>query len=96
MLIPILFPLVPSMVIHTPLKKSLQFYSFFPQLAEKELQKINAFRAPCEKLHCIMSCCRIINNLLLNASMSENHVPGGADDFLPVLIYVTIKARSPW
>lgn len=65
-------------------------------LAEKELQKINAFRAPREKLHCIMSCCRIINNLLLNASMSENHVLGGADDFLPVLIYVTIKARSPW
>ncbi|KAJ6855299.1 hypothetical protein NC651_040078 [Populus alba x Populus x berolinensis] len=52
-------------------------------LAEKELQKINAFRAPREKLHCIMSCCRIINNLLLNASMSENHVLGGADDFLP-------------
>eukprot|EP00258_Populus_trichocarpa_P015218 XP_006371359.2 vacuolar protein sorting-associated protein 9A [Populus trichocarpa] len=64
-------------------------------LAEKELQKINAFRAPREKLHCIMSCCRIINNLLLNASMSENHVPGGADDFLPVLIYVTIKANPP-
>ncbi|CAK7340083.1 unnamed protein product [Dovyalis caffra] len=65
-------------------------------LAEKELQKLNAFRAPREKLLCIMSCCRIINNLLLNASMSENHVLGGADDFLPVLIYVTIKARSPW
>ncbi|KAL9344997.1 hypothetical protein Peur_062672 [Populus x canadensis] len=64
-------------------------------LAEKELQKINAFRAPREKLHCIMSCCRIINNLLLNASMSENHVLGGADDFLPVLIYVTIKANPP-
>ncbi|KAJ6762212.1 RAB GDP/GTP EXCHANGE FACTOR [Salix koriyanagi] len=64
-------------------------------LAEKELQKINAFRAPREKLHCIMSCCRIINNLLLNASISENHVPGGADDFLPVLIYVTIKANPP-
>ncbi|XP_010999498.1 PREDICTED: vacuolar protein sorting-associated protein 9A-like isoform X1 [Populus euphratica] len=64
-------------------------------LAEKELQKINAFRAPREKLHCIMSCCRIINNLLLNASMSENHVVGGADDFLPVLIYVTIKANPP-
>ncbi|GLU06665.1 hypothetical protein SLE2022_236710 [Rubroshorea leprosula] len=65
-------------------------------LAEKELQKINAFKAPREKLLCITNCCRVINNLLLNASMSGNHVPGGADDFLPVIIYVTIKASSPW
>ncbi|XP_057973984.1 vacuolar protein sorting-associated protein 9A-like isoform X4 [Malania oleifera] len=64
-------------------------------LAEKELQKINAFKAPREKLLCIMNCCRVINNLLLNASMSENLVLAGADDFLPVLIYVTIKANPP-
>ncbi|KAK9941520.1 hypothetical protein M0R45_007225 [Rubus argutus] len=64
-------------------------------LAEKELQKINAFKSPREKLLCIMNCCKVINNLLLNASMSENHVLAGADDFLPVLIYVTIKANPP-
>ncbi|TXG53500.1 hypothetical protein EZV62_022669 [Acer yangbiense] len=64
-------------------------------LAEKELQKINAFKAPREKLLCIMNCCKVINNLLLNASMSENVVLAGADDFLPVLIYVVIKASSP-
>ncbi|KAK7322430.1 hypothetical protein VNO77_25809 [Canavalia gladiata] len=63
-------------------------------LAEKELLKINAFKAPHEKLLSIMNCCRVINNLLLNAAMSE-HVPAGADDFLPVLIYVTIKANPP-
>lgn len=68
----------------------------FAQLAEKELQKMNAFKAPREKLQCIMNCCRIINNLLLNASFSENHTLRGADDFLPVLIYVTIKASSHW
>ncbi|XP_028806016.1 vacuolar protein sorting-associated protein 9A-like [Neltuma alba] len=64
-------------------------------LAEKELQKINTFKAPREKLSSIMNCCRVINNLLLNASMTENHVPAGADEFLPVLIYVTIKANPP-
>nr|XP_029121848.1 vacuolar protein sorting-associated protein 9A isoform X3 [Elaeis guineensis] len=63
--------------------------------AAKELQKINTFNAPREKLLCIMNCCRIINNLLLNISMSSNYVPAGADDFLPVLIYVTIKANPP-
>ncbi|MED6175391.1 hypothetical protein PIB30_077938 [Stylosanthes scabra] len=61
-------------------------------LAQKELRKINGFKSPREKLLCIMNCCRVINNLLLNATISENHVPAGADDFLPVLIYVTIKA----
>ncbi|CAN6475382.1 unnamed protein product [Victoria cruziana] len=64
-------------------------------LAEKELQKINAFKSPREKLLCICSCCRVINNLLLNVSMSSSHRPAGADDFLPVLIYVTIKANPP-
>ncbi|KAK4285046.1 hypothetical protein QN277_001792 [Acacia crassicarpa] len=64
-------------------------------LAEKELQKINTFKAPREKLSSIMNCCRVINNLLLNAAMTENHVPAGADEFLPVLIYVTIKANPP-
>ncbi|XP_020519051.1 vacuolar protein sorting-associated protein 9A isoform X2 [Amborella trichopoda] len=64
-------------------------------LAEKELQKINAFKAPREKLLCILNCCRVINNLLLNVSMSTDRRPAGADDFLPVLIYVTIKANPP-
>ncbi|XP_020232709.1 vacuolar protein sorting-associated protein 9A isoform X1 [Cajanus cajan] len=63
-------------------------------LAEKELLKMNAFKAPHEKVMCIMNCCRVINNLLLNAATSE-HVPTGADEFLPVLIYVTIKANPP-
>ncbi|AQL04429.1 Vacuolar protein sorting-associated protein 9A [Zea mays] len=31
-------------------------------LAVKELQKINSFKAPREKLLCIMSCCQVINN----------------------------------
>ncbi|KAJ4835481.1 hypothetical protein Tsubulata_029622 [Turnera subulata] len=52
-------------------------------LAEKEMLKINAFRDPREKLLCVMSCCRVINNLLLDVSISENHMLGGADDFLP-------------
>ncbi|KAK1288949.1 Vacuolar protein sorting-associated protein 9A [Acorus calamus] len=63
-------------------------------IAEKELQRINAYKSPCEKLCCIFNCCKVINNLLINASMSSDHVPAGADEFLPVIIYVTIKASS--
>eukprot|EP01018_Ginkgo_biloba_P035530 Gb_22502 [translate_table: standard] len=64
-------------------------------LAQKELQKINTYKAPRDKLVCILNCCRVINNLLLNVSMATNDNPPGADEFLPVLIYVTIKANPP-
>lgn len=65
----------------------------FLQLAQKELQKINMYKAPRDKLVCILNCCKVINNLLLNASIASNENPPGADEFLPVLIYVTIKVN---
>lgn len=52
------------------------------------------YKAPRDKLVCILNCCKVINNLLLNVSIASNENPPGADDFLPVLIYVTIKVRS--
>lgn len=64
-------------------------------LAQKELQKINIYKAPRDKLVCILSCCKVISNLLLNASVAADENPPGADEFLPVLIYVTIKANPP-
>ena len=66
--------------------------ALFWQLAQKELQKINMYKAPRDKLFCILNCCKVIGNLLLHASISSEDVPG-ADEFLPVLIYVTIKVR---
>ncbi|KAI9106451.1 hypothetical protein K1719_021979 [Acacia pycnantha] len=64
-------------------------------LAQKELQKINMYKAPRDKLVCILNCCKVINNILINASVASNANPPGADEFLPVLIYVTIKANPP-
>ncbi|KAG0599658.1 hypothetical protein M758_12G169700 [Ceratodon purpureus] len=64
-------------------------------LAQKELQKINTYKAPRDKVVCILNCCRVINNLLLNVSIGSKDNPPGADDFLPVLIYVVIKANPP-
>ncbi|KAI4993791.1 hypothetical protein ZWY2020_008104 [Hordeum vulgare] len=60
-----------------------------------ELQKINMYKAPRDKLACILNCCKVINNLLMNASHMSHDNPPGADEFLPVLIYVTIKANPP-
>lgn len=64
-------------------------------LAQKELQKINMFKAPRDKLACILSCCKVINNLLFHAAIASDKDPPGADEFLPVLIFVTIKANPP-
>jgi len=49
------------------------------------------YKAPREKLACILNCCKVITNLLHNAAVAANENPPGADEFLPVLIYVTIK-----
>ncbi|XP_018850688.2 vacuolar protein sorting-associated protein 9A-like isoform X2 [Juglans regia] len=64
-------------------------------LAQKELHKINMYKAPRDKLVCILNCCKVISNLLFNASIASNENPPGADEFFPVLIYVTIKANPP-
>jgi hypothetical protein len=58
-------------------------------LAESELGKINQFKAPRDKLVCVLNTCRIINNTLTTRQGSD----GGADDFLPVLIYVVLRAN---
>ncbi|GBG58841.1 hypothetical protein CBR_g241 [Chara braunii] len=63
--------------------------------AQKELQKINSWKAPRDKLVCILNCCRVINNLLMVVSLANDTNPPGADDFLPVLIYIVIKANPP-
>ena len=68
------------------------------EMAMKELNKINGYKAPRDKLVCIMNCCYIINNLLGVAARSGSEgVSGsndgfGADDFLPILIFIVIHA----
>eukprot|EP00897_Mesotaenium_endlicherianum_P006351 jgi/Mesen1/5744/ME000291S04927 len=65
-------------------------------LAQKELQKMGSYKAPRDKLVCVLNACRVINNLLINVvSMAADTDAPGADDFLPVLIYVVIKANPP-
>ena len=53
---------------------------------------MNLFKAPRDKLVCVLNTCRIINNLL---NVSSGNRPAGADDFLPVLIYVVLRANPP-
>lgn len=77
-------------------------------LAQNELQKINQYKAPRDKLVCVLNCCRIINNLLSASASTAPPVRAaialprlrrsrrapvqGADDFLPVLVLVLLRA----
>lgn len=79
---------------HLDIKPAFQNESSY-MLAQKELQKISSHKAPRDKLMCIFNCCKVINDLLLNVTYTSGEYSVGADDFLPVLIYVIIKANPP-
>ncbi|XP_046579277.1 LOW QUALITY PROTEIN: GTPase-activating protein and VPS9 domain-containing protein 1-like [Haliotis rubra] len=60
--------------------------------AQREIYMINAYKTPKDKLQCVLRCSTTIMNLLSMAN--EKSVPA-ADDFIPVLIFVLIKANPP-
>ncbi|KAK3593714.1 hypothetical protein CHS0354_013611 [Potamilus streckersoni] len=60
--------------------------------AQREIYMINAYKTPKDKIQCVVRCSTTIMNLLSMAN--EKSVPA-ADDFMPVLIYVIIKANPP-
>eukprot|EP00743_Colponemidia_sp_Colp-15_P009179 GILK01010016.1.p1 GENE.GILK01010016.1~~GILK01010016.1.p1 ORF type:complete len:447 (-),score=82.70 GILK01010016.1:467-1771(-) len=64
---------------------------FSLELAQTELSKMNKYKAPRDKIVCIVNCCRVINSLLARSRSPSN--PPGCDDFLPVLIYVVLKTQ---
>uniref|UniRef100_A0A7S3DHG3 VPS9 domain-containing protein n=1 Tax=Palpitomonas bilix TaxID=652834 RepID=A0A7S3DHG3_9EUKA len=59
-------------------------------VAEAEIRKINIQKSPREKLIAICQCCRSINSMLRLSSPAE--VPG-ADDLLPILVLLILKAK---
>lgn len=58
--------------------------------AQAEIRTISAYKTPRDKVQCILRMCSTIMNLLSLAN--EDSVPG-ADDFVPVLVFVLIKVR---
>jgi len=61
--------------------------------AEAELLAINNFDTPREKLHCILKCCKQI--FVGISSWVEKGKGVGADDFVPVLVYVVLQSNPP-
>ncbi|KAF8874457.1 hypothetical protein CPB84DRAFT_1817900 [Gymnopilus junonius] len=60
----------------------------FLMFAEQELLKINHYKAPRDKLICILNCCKVIFGLIRHLHKDE-----GADSFVPILIFVVLKAN---
>ncbi|KAI6113007.1 hypothetical protein F5141DRAFT_1188210 [Pisolithus sp. B1] len=60
----------------------------FLDFAQQELCKVNHYKAPRDKLICILNCCKVIFGLLRHLQKDE-----GADSFVPILIYVVLKAN---
>lgn len=61
----------------------------FLRLAQQELLKIKGYRAPRDKVICVLNCCKVIFGLLKNAKGSDT----SADSFVPLLIYVVLQAN---
>ncbi|KXT17713.1 hypothetical protein AC579_3599 [Pseudocercospora musae] len=60
----------------------------FLNLAQKELLKINSYRAPRDKVICVLNCCKVIFGFLRNSKADQS-----ADAFVPLLIYTVLRAH---
>ena len=63
-------------------------------LATSELAKVNSYRAPADKAQCVVRCASFLFNQLGLSRTDEGARPG-ADDFLPVFIYVVLHSDVP-
>lgn len=78
---------------HRDLRIGKQYHYEAPwPSAQAELGQLAAFKTPKDKVACVVRCCQTIMNLL--SISAKSNVPA-ADDFLPVLVFVVVKANPP-
>ncbi|KAG0239717.1 hypothetical protein BGW41_007517 [Actinomortierella wolfii] len=75
---------------HLDIPKSSQNEAYLTY-AQAELKKINSYKAPRDKVICILNCCKFIFTFIRRSEGSGK----GADTFLPILIFVVIRANPP-
>ncbi|SJM87952.1 related to Vacuolar protein sorting-associated protein 9 [Zygosaccharomyces bailii] len=57
-------------------------------LSGRELNKMNHFKAPRDKMICVLNSCKVIM-----AMLTKNKLENGADSFIPLLIYTILKGN---
>jgi hypothetical protein len=60
----------------------------FLNLAQQELLKIKGYRAPRDKIICVLNCCKVIFGFLRTSKSDQS-----ADAFVPLLIYTVLQAN---
>lgn len=60
----------------------------FIDMAAGELNKMNQFKAPRAKIICLLNACKLLFQLIKSSEQHQN-----ADEFLPLLVYTTWKAK---
>ncbi|KAL8811249.1 MAG: hypothetical protein Q9200_001942 [Gallowayella weberi] len=61
----------------------------FMSFAQQQLLKIKTYRAPRDKVVCVLNCCKVIFGFLSTSKSSDT----SADSFVPLLIYVVLRAN---
>lgn len=61
----------------------------FVKLSGEELNKVNNFKAPRDKMICVLNSCKVIFGILRHHKLEEK----GADSFIPLLIYTILKGE---
>ncbi|KAH8928243.1 hypothetical protein BT69DRAFT_1213065 [Atractiella rhizophila] len=59
--------------------------------AQRELGNINHYKAPRDKIICVLNCCKVIFAGLIKQAMGNSET--GADAFIPILIYIVLKSN---
>lgn len=60
----------------------------FLKMAQAELLKINTYRAPRDKVICVLNTCKVLFGYLKSSSKADQ----SADSFVPLLIYTVLRA----
>lgn len=61
----------------------------FMSFARQQLLKIKMYRAPRDKVVCVLNCCKVIFGFLSTSRSADT----SADSFVPLLIYVVLRAN---